>query len=159
MWEPWATLCVTGIKQYETRGYPPMPRVLGQRVAIHAAQRRVTPEEFNPLALEAVSRALGTHSWDDAVTYGAVLGTVGIQGAYRIDYHEAGMHMARICKAVGDVPRSLGIETWIGTDLLGDYSPGRWAWVLSDPERFDPPYPARGYQGWWKWTKPTLPAA
>ncbi len=34
---------------------------------------------------------------------------------------------------------------------LGDYSPGRWAWVLKNPIMFDTPIPARGKQGWWNW--------
>ena len=32
-----------------------------------------------------------------------------------------------------------------------DYSPGRFAWVLQNPEMFDHPIPARGNQGWWNW--------
>ena len=34
---------------------------------------------------------------------------------------------------------------------LGDYSPGRFAWVLENPVMFDTPIPARGQQGWWEW--------
>lgn len=34
---------------------------------------------------------------------------------------------------------------------LGDYSPGRFAWVLENPVIFDEPFPARGKQGWWNW--------
>ncbi len=32
--------------------------------------------------------------------------------------------------------------------LLGDYSPGRFAWVLKNPIMFEKPIPARGKQGW-----------
>lgn len=35
--------------------------------------------------------------------------------------------------------------------VLGDYSPGRFAWVLQNPVMFDKPIPARGKQGWWNW--------
>ena len=35
--------------------------------------------------------------------------------------------------------------------LWGDYSPGRFAWVLQNPVMFDKPIPARGKQGWWEW--------
>ena len=35
--------------------------------------------------------------------------------------------------------------------VLGDYSPGRWAWVLKNPVMFDMPIYARGKQGWWEW--------
>ena len=35
--------------------------------------------------------------------------------------------------------------------VLGDYSPGRFAWVIQNPVMFDEPFPARGKQGWWEW--------
>jgi len=35
--------------------------------------------------------------------------------------------------------------------VLGDYSPGRFAWVLENPVMFNLPIPARGQQGWWNW--------
>ena len=34
---------------------------------------------------------------------------------------------------------------------LGDYSPGRWVWVLKNPVMFRMPVYARGKQGWWNW--------
>ena len=39
--------------------------------------------------------------------------------------------------------------------LLGDYSPGRFAWVLQNPVMFKTPIPAHGKQGWWNWEEPT----
>lgn len=39
--------------------------------------------------------------------------------------------------------------------LLGDYSPGRFAWVLQNPVMFKTPIPANGKQGWWNWEEPT----
>lgn len=35
--------------------------------------------------------------------------------------------------------------------LLGDYSPGRFAWILKNPAMFDTPISACGQQGWWEW--------
>jgi hypothetical protein len=35
---------------------------------------------------------------------------------------------------------------------LGDWTPGRWAWLLDDVQPVDPPMPAKGKQGWWDWT-------
>lgn len=46
---------------------------------------------------------------------------------------------------------------WIGDGTgeheaaLGDYTPGRWAWLLDEVEALDPPPPARGRQGLWEW--------
>lgn len=33
----------------------------------------------------------------------------------------------------------------------GDFTPGRWAWLLADVKPVDPPVPARGSQGLWEW--------
>ena len=65
------------------------------------------------------------------LVYGAVLGTVEI---------------------VDCVP----VEALIGKlsereRVLGDYTPGRFAWVLKNPVMFDRPIPVRGFQGWWNW--------
>ena len=34
---------------------------------------------------------------------------------------------------------------------FGDFTPGRYAWLLDDVEPVDPPVPARGRQGLWHW--------
>jgi hypothetical protein len=33
----------------------------------------------------------------------------------------------------------------------GDYTPGRWAWLVADPTEFDEPIPAVGHRGIWEW--------
>lgn len=40
--------------------------------------------------------------------------------------------------------------------VLGDYTPGRFAWVLKNPIMFDKAIPARGKQGWWNWDENSL---
>jgi len=34
---------------------------------------------------------------------------------------------------------------------FGDWSPGRWGWILRNPVLFEKPVPARGAQGFWNW--------
>lgn len=34
---------------------------------------------------------------------------------------------------------------------FGDFTPGRYAWVMENPVAFDKPIPARGKQGLWNW--------
>ena len=36
---------------------------------------------------------------------------------------------------------------------FGDYSPGRWAWILSAVKCFEQPVPAKGALGIWEWTR------
>ena len=38
--------------------------------------------------------------------------------------------------------------------LVGDFTPGRWAWGLANPHEYaDNPIPARGALGIWTWTR------
>ena len=66
-----------------------------------------------------------------------------------------------------ELPRGVWLEPWKssiasrwktlwtvwtnGELLLGDYSPGRFAWILKNPAMFDTPISACGQQGWWEW--------
>lgn len=52
---------------------------------------------------------------------------------------------------------AMGRPTWVTQDVedqrhLGDFTPGRYAWLLDDIAPFDEPVPARGYQRLWEWT-------
>ena len=40
-------------------------------------------------------------------------------------------------------------------DGLGDYSAGRWVWLLEDIQPLPQPIPAKGHQGFWNWEPPT----
>jgi hypothetical protein len=133
LWQPWASLVVTGIKQYETRSWKPPENILGTRVAIHATQRwdeklqRFTktlekryPEEFELLHLIWKFYPLG-----------AVVGTVIVQGWETTE--EAREYVT-------------GME-----QNLGDYSDNRFAWKLIEPIGFNVPILCRGYQRIWSW--------
>jgi hypothetical protein len=41
---------------------------------------------------------------------------------------------------------------------LGDFTPGRYAWLLKDIEPIDPPVPAKGRQGLWYPDREAVPA-
>ena len=44
--------------------------------------------------------------------------------------------------------------SWELTDkeyAFGDYTPGRWGWLLSDPVLFNEPIPAKGKLGLWEY--------
>ena len=92
------------------------------RVAVHAGKAK---DVLIPRPVELIIPK------STVLHYGAVLGTVEI---------------------VDCVP----VEALIGKlsereRVLGDYTPGRFAWVLKNPVMFDRPIPARGFQGWWNW--------
>jgi len=146
LWQPWASLVAAGVKPFETRGWPPPRRLIGARVAIHAA-RRPTERDFDPATAAAIAAALNDPGWPDLLPRGAVLCSAVLAGAYRVGEETAAGHAAVIAM----VPGSPAVAA-IDTDPFGDFSPGRWVWRLREIVPVEPPVPARGHQGWWRWT-------
>jgi hypothetical protein len=122
--QPWATLVVLGIKQIETRSWRPAHR---GTLAIHASTR--FPPHFRLCCerqpLRALLREAGYDDWTD-LALGAILGTVELTE----------------CIPVEDLPELSELERF-----MGDYSPGRWAWLLSAARRLPEPIPCRGRLG------------
>lgn len=148
LWQPWASLVARGIKRFEARHWPPPARLVGRRIAIHAAARRV-PRDFDPALAQAVSEALGDLDWPHVLPFGAVVCSAVLAGAYRI----GGRRTAGRADVDAAVPGSAPLAA-IAIDSFGDYSRGRWAWALASVERIDPAVPAKGRQGWWRWPAP-----
>lgn len=129
LWQPWACLIEVGAKPYETRGKPPPKRLIGQRVAIHAAVRKMRFKDMTQEFCDACYEAFGGCHWAGTLPYGVVVATAVIA-------------------------EGVPAET-VTPDLFGDYSPGRWAWRLTDVRRVDPHIPAKGMQTWgWPWSVP-----
>ena len=133
--QPYAWATAIGLKHYETRTR--RTNIRG-RVAVHAAKKIDKGDRVYMGILSAAgAEELAYHACRKShpEEYGAVVGTVEI-----VD-----------CVPVEEIMDKL-------TPLemaLGDYSPGRFAWVLENSVMFDKPIPARGQQGWWNWEEPT----
>lgn len=140
VYQPYAFAIVAGLKGYEIR--PRRTNIRG-RVAVHAGKKdalsviRERDAEEQREILKNIYRYFGIT--DGAVKRlraeaGAVIGTVEIVDCVPIE---------EIVNSISPLERA-----------LGDYSPGRFAWVMKDPVRFEKPIPARGNQGWWNWEEP-----
>ena len=127
VYQPYAYAIVAGLKGYETR--PRRTNIRG-RVAVHAGKANLDSVIKGLSGLE-VWEMRAAVKFENNLPLGAVVGTVEI-----VD-----------CVPVEDVVDGLTERE----RALGDYSPGRWAWVLKNPIMFDTPIPARGKQGWWEW--------
>lgn len=127
VYQPYAYAIVAGLKQYETR--PRWTHIRG-RVAVHAGKSSLNCVTRN-FSCDELWELLDAIGGKIDLPLGAVVGTVEIVG----------------CVPVEDIVDSLSAQE----KALGDYSPGRKAWVLKNPIMFDTPIPARGKQGWWNW--------
>lgn len=134
-YQPYAFAIAVGLKGYETRTR--RTHIRG-RVAVHAGKKRIDAQE---VYMNAMVAARGNeHAYHlcrkhRKEEYGAVIGTVEIIDCVPVE---------EIIDKLTPLERA-----------LGDYSPGRFAWVLQNPVMFATPIPARGQQGWWNWEEPT----
>lgn len=148
IYQPFAQLCVLGWKNIETR--PRTTNIRG-RIAVHAG--RLDPRRYQPHALEAIERVLSElgRSLPDPLPLGAVVGTVDIVDCLKVAENDTVFKQAHISHSgilESGAERICGLEY-----LCGDYTPGRYAWILKNPVLFPCSIPARGKQGWWNWNE------
>lgn len=140
--QPWASLVALGLKAVETRSWRPSYR---GPLAIHAAAGFACGR---PAALDALTSAMrfprvrqafeaaGIHFFED-LPLGAVVATCVLGPCRPTSVN--GYEMAWI-SMLSEQERA-----------FGNYEQGRFGWFLEDVERLDPPAPAKGAQGLWKW--------
>jgi hypothetical protein len=136
--QPWASLIVLGFKQIETRTRDTKHRgPLAIHAGLHLPCRRGERVTFGDFEVERDRGGLLLRSplipWPYRLPMGAVVGTVELD--------ETRPTASTECKP-DDMNRA-----------LGDFTPGRWAWSLSSPQRL-PNIDAKGRLGLWDWTKP-----
>lgn len=144
IWQPWASLIIAGAKPWEWRGWAPPPRLVGQRLAIHAGARPVKLQEIAALVV------------DIRQGESSLIENAAIELLDRI-HHSQWPRSSILGTALLGEP--ITAQTWATEHLKPGYDSSRidfhkFAWPLSDIERFEPPIPARGAQGLWEWNRP-----
>lgn len=131
LWQPYASLVAAGAKRVETRAYPPRRLGLrdGQRIAIHACKTdkaiRLALREPFRTALRSVQGPKGPTD----LPLGALLCTATILRSF--------------CVTGSVIPMAISpVEL-----AFGDYSAGRWGWMLGDVVQLPEPIPFTGSQG------------
>lgn len=128
LWQPWACLVEVGAKPNETRAFPIPRRLLGVRVAIHAAARPCFID-FDQDTTDEITEAFGQCGWNYSLPRGVIVATA---------------ILAESIPAVRAIP-----------DPFGDYSEGRFAWRLDDVRPVRPHVAAKGRQQiGWAWEMP-----
>ena len=131
LWQPYASLLfVVGEcrKVHETRGFKLPDRYLGERVAIHAAQRLQVTPELDAICIEAFGP-----NYRRELPRGEVVGSVHFDSWIVTDY----------VKPASEADRA-----------AGDWTPGRYAWEASDPIKLEKSEPVRGRQSWFRVSVP-----
>ena len=139
--QPWATLVAQGAKRIETRSWKTNYR---GPLAIHASKNlpgwvadavRSEPQFAAALGnlFDPKSRTLGD------LPRGCVVATCQLVAVYFISCESVGWYVS------GDYPITAQERSF------GDYTPGRYAWLLSDVKPMRVPIPATGQLGLWEW--------
>jgi len=168
LWQPWATLVAIGAKRFETRSW--RSDHFGP-VAIHATKgfgklgdgRPFTVDDCAALCASEPFRsalaAAGIGGVDD-LPFGKVLAVGIVAASIRIPHAPA--RFAPVPgrswqwePAAGHYNLSPGrVEQVPPPDperSFGDYTPGRFAWLLSDVTRLREPVKAQGGRKFWTW--------
>jgi hypothetical protein len=148
--QPWATLVALGHKRIETRSWYTNHR---GPLAIHAAAS--FPIGARELCLEQPIndllpwRPIGPGQVSLELPVGEVVAVARLVDCIRIDPR------SRPTPAGLSLPTRHDLFGVAASELaLGDFTAGRYAWVLADVEPVDPPIPAKGKQQLWWWTDP-----
>lgn len=160
--QPWASLIAIGAKRYETRSWPAPRALTGRRIAIHAAK---TTTSLRQLCDEGVEGG-----WEHGVIGDFQVGYCvrdegeGRPGDTFIVEHSgstwprvhnetlplgaivaiATLHSILGTSSEAALWRTHGLET---ERPYGDWSPGRWAWRLTDVQALPEPVVFVGGQG------------
>lgn len=118
LWQPWASAIAWELKRIETRSWRPPDNLIGQRIAIHAAKRWTAAERDAYAALCPPGLPM---------PLGCIV---------------ACATLAEVCRTEFMADRITAQEK-----SFGDYTPGRFAWMLTGITRLVTPVPVRGRQG------------
>lgn len=146
--QPWASLVVIGAKRFETRSWHTNYR---GELLIHASKsfpkwaREFTVEPVCYEAVKLFSRGRKTNGYPT----GAIIGKVNL-----VDCITTEEWLKQNCDVGNEHPYGgkelLLKETSAQEYAFGDFSYGRFAWELADPEEFAEPIPAKGSLRLWE---------
>lgn len=148
--QPWATLVAIGAKRIETRSWRTDYR---GPLAIHAAKGASTIgwPQINHICrhTEPFKSVLNLDRHPaDALPLGAIVAVCELEGCYPTTQDDGGNVAYLLANRHG--AREL-MPVWGNERAFGDYSPGRFAWVLRNVRALPEPIPVKGALGLWEW--------
>lgn len=148
LWQPWASLVIEGCKPFEFRGWRAPQSIIGQRIVIHAAARKIEHGEvfflLNDLEAGGINAAeTCLRPIDQAIE-------VLRRGSWPLG---SGLGTA----IVGQPRNGIEIAEEFGVPRANDSDRDQhanWGWPMLEIERWPEPVPVRGAQGLWNWPTP-----
>jgi hypothetical protein len=145
--QPWATLVAIGAKQIETRSWPTHyrgPLLIHAAAGLGPGGRRAFYDLCYSEAFTSVLAPLwspGTFFAPVSLPFGAIVARCELTG------------LAQMC-GEGYI-RTLDTRVIFKPSrqelAFGDYTPGRYAWLLSDVQALPTPIPVKGQLGLWEY--------
>lgn len=159
LWQPWASLWACGAKKYETRSWATNYR---GPIAIHAAARKCDTRGLSGATVHAMIQAIRpiTAHLAKTIMYlplellplGSVIATAELIGCWLIRETHTVDPVTGRPSAYIDLDIYSETVRVDGDELLfGDWTPGRYAWEITNLQLLPEPIPAKGKQGLWNW--------
>jgi hypothetical protein len=141
--QPWATLIALGAKRIETRSWTTNYR---GPLAIHAAKSFPMGAQAQ-CALPIFHDALHLHGYppEPRLPRGVIVATCELIAVKLISRESFGWQWEGPTGRLHSYPYT---ERELA---FGDFSPGRYAWLLADVKPLATPIPAQGALGLWEW--------
>lgn len=144
LYQPWAMLVAAGWKEVETRDW-----YTGYRgpLAIHAAKH------YGQEEIDCYLRIIDELFHLDGKTFGMSFPELEfgcVVATCRLAYCVPAQFVESVTRKFKEGPWEPK-HGWAVERLMGNYAPGRWAWILRDVVALDSLMPARGYQKLWDW--------
>ncbi len=133
IWQPWASLIAAGEKKYETRSWETKYR---GPIAIHSAKILFDTNSYFDRELYPFAYALdlsNIHSFD-TLPYGCIVATAELLNCFQVT--------PALIKKLGLTKKEI---------YFGDWTPGRYAWELTNVKMFENPIKVNGKQRLWNW--------
>lgn len=151
--QPWASLVAIGAKKIETRSWPTLYR---GPIAIHAAKgfsksaRKTCGENPFREVLEAAGykfKSSPREHWYHTPYPYTLVSELPLGAIVAVARLHACVPTIEVTKFMTATP---GTKFAAVHELdFGDYSAGRWAWILADGKRLPEPIPCKGALGLW----------
>lgn len=148
VWQPWATLIAAGAKPFEFRSWPAPARLIGKRIAIHAGMHRMSVRELKALCWKCERDHKDTGLCNQVA--------LPILEHFLMAPADAPLGSVLCIATLGTPICNRELEEALGLPHVNDsdrIEHSNWGWPLTDIEVLSPFIPARGFQGFWTWTR------